>query len=141
MRPPVGSPRTSIAMRSTPSRPDRHRPGTAQQAAPEAAAQRAVHVLLVQRPRRQGRWIANLPELTRWVERLRHPGARIALLVADFEQLHPAAQWQLAAQALRLMGCPNIWGGYSSRSKMSAGVGQICADCGLASTNSGLESI
>ncbi|CAE8644622.1 unnamed protein product [Polarella glacialis] len=71
------------------------------------SAKTVVHVLWVQRPKRARRWIANMEEVAEWIQGWRHPGhpgLQVAVLVADFEQLHPATQWRLAAQADILVG-------------------------------------
>jgi len=77
--------------------------------------QRWLNVLLVQRPKRSLRWIVNLPEVLQWVKDFSHPRVRLAVLVTDFELVHPIAQWQLAAQAHMLVGVTGAavaWAGF-----------------------------
>lgn len=69
-----------------------------------ASPQRWLRVVFVQRPKRAGRWVANLADVLQWVEGFRHPSVRLSLITADFEKLHPATQWQLASQAHILVG-------------------------------------
>eukprot|EP00928_Gymnodinium_smaydae_P023016 TRINITY_DN19154_c0_g2_i1.p1 TRINITY_DN19154_c0_g2~~TRINITY_DN19154_c0_g2_i1.p1 ORF type:complete len:700 (+),score=124.21 TRINITY_DN19154_c0_g2_i1:157-2100(+) len=89
-------------------------PGTADASAPAGRHLRGamplsqeplpVHVLIVQRRPGTGRWIANLDEALRWATTWRHARARLEIVVADFDRLHPGAQWQLATQAHILIG-------------------------------------
>ncbi|CAJ1360552.1 unnamed protein product [Effrenium voratum] len=82
------------------------------------AAQR-IHILWVQRPRRAGRWISNMDEISSWLEGWQHHlNLKLIALVAHFERLHPAVQWHLARQADILVGVSGAamaWGTFMHR--------------------------
>eukprot|EP00927_Polykrikos_kofoidii_P044790 TRINITY_DN38674_c0_g1_i1.p1 TRINITY_DN38674_c0_g1~~TRINITY_DN38674_c0_g1_i1.p1 ORF type:complete len:810 (-),score=66.03 TRINITY_DN38674_c0_g1_i1:252-2588(-) len=71
------------------------------QVAPDA---RQVNVLVVQRPKNRGRWIANLENVVDLIHGWRNDRALFSVLIADLEPLHPATQWFLATQAHILVG-------------------------------------
>uniref|UniRef100_A0A7S4RQ55 Uncharacterized protein n=1 Tax=Alexandrium monilatum TaxID=311494 RepID=A0A7S4RQ55_9DINO len=74
------------------------------QAIPGEAPKHNLQVLVVQRPKGAGRWIANMDDVIRWAEAWSHPRASLSLLIADLGGLHPAAQWQLASRTHILVG-------------------------------------
>lgn len=69
----------------------------------EAPAVR-LNILILQRRKKARRWIANVEEVVQLILNLHHPRARLSVLLAHFEDLHPATQWRLAAQAHIFVG-------------------------------------